>query len=58
MKSTLPFFAFVSLNIMPYMNQTINDYNTSEYLPDSKETQGEKIVADNEELLIETVKYN
>jgi hypothetical protein len=57
MKSTLPFFAFVSFNIVPYENRSAKDYSGLEYLPDNYKTQGERI-ADNEEILIEAMKYN
>jgi hypothetical protein len=57
MKSTLPFFAFVSLNITPYVNHSAKDYNGFEYLPDSNKIQREKI-ADHEEPSSEIIGYN
>jgi hypothetical protein len=56
MKSTLPFFAFVSLNITPYVTQPIMNYNPSEYLPGGNKAQRESMVND-EESITETVKY-
>jgi hypothetical protein len=58
MKSTLPFFAFVSFNIVPYENRSARDYNGLEYLPDNYKTQKESITNNNEEPLIESVKFN
>jgi hypothetical protein len=56
MKSTLPFFAFVSFNIVPYENRSAKDYNGLEYLPVNNMSEKESVV-DNEEPLIESMKY-
>ena len=57
MKSTLPFFAFVSLNVTPYVDNSANDYIEPEYLPGSNKIQGEK-TADFETSGIEGKRYN
>lgn len=57
MKSTLPFFAFVSLNVTPYVDNSANDYIEPEYLPGSNKIHGEK-TADFEKSGTEGNRYN
>jgi hypothetical protein len=56
MKSTLPFFAFVSFNVVPYENRSTKDYNGLEYLPDNNKVQKER-TQDQEKPLIESMEY-
>jgi hypothetical protein len=56
MKSTLPFFAFVSFNIVPYEKRSARDYNGLEYLPVKNMVEKES-AADNEEPLMESMNY-
>ena len=57
MQTTLPFFAFVSLHVIPYVNPSLRDEKAMEYLSGSDKIQMEKM-AYPEEPAMEKNSYN
>lgn len=56
MKSTLPFFAFISLNITPYVHQPVVNSYAPEYLPCGDKAQRESM-GNKEEAWTGTIKH-